>query len=167
MRYGLWTLPLAKFVPGLNAAAVPLAGMIKTPATRFLLFDAAGLFLWASVYTSLGYIFSREIEAVIAYLSGLGTSLAAVAGGGLLTYVGIKYLQRRRFLKGLAVARITPEELKSKLDAGEELILLDVRNQLEHTTEPVRIPGAFHAVPDFDIDRSRLQADREVVVYCT
>jgi membrane protein DedA with SNARE-associated domain len=166
-RYGLWTLPLAKFVPGLNAAAVPLAGMIKTPAGRFLLFDAVGLFLWAGVYTSLGYIFSREIEAVIVYLSRLGTSLAAVAGAALLAYVGIKYLQRRRFLKALVGARITPEELKSKLDSGEKLILLDVRNQLEHTTEPIRIPGAFHVVPDFDIDRSQLQTDREIVVYCT
>ena len=40
-RLGLWALLLAKFVPGLNAAAVPLAGMVKTPLFRFLVFDVA------------------------------------------------------------------------------------------------------------------------------
>src|SRR5215468_5222708 len=38
-RLGLWALIPAKFVPGLNAATVPLAGMMKTPIVRFLALD--------------------------------------------------------------------------------------------------------------------------------
>src|SRR5438067_10359083 len=34
-RLGLWILLPAKFIPGFNAAAVPLAGMMKTPLFRF------------------------------------------------------------------------------------------------------------------------------------
>src|ERR1051326_8305861 len=45
-RLGLWALLPAKFIPGFNAAAVPLAGMMKTPLLRFLVFDLAGIVLW-------------------------------------------------------------------------------------------------------------------------
>src|SRR5262245_49903273 len=42
-RRGLWILLVAKFLPGFNAAAVPLAGMMKSSLVRFLSFDIAGL----------------------------------------------------------------------------------------------------------------------------
>src|SRR5262249_52378257 len=54
LKRGMWTIPLAKFVPGLNAAAVPLAGMIKTSPLRFLAFDLAGALVWSVFYVSLG-----------------------------------------------------------------------------------------------------------------
>src|SRR4029079_1946413 len=56
-RMGLWALLPAKFVPGLNAATVPLAGMMGTPLSRYLPFDLAGATLWAGTYTLVGYLF--------------------------------------------------------------------------------------------------------------
>src|SRR5215467_5065293 len=53
VKRGLWTIPFAKFVPGLNAAAVPLAGMIKTGVVRFIVVDVVASFLWAGAYASL------------------------------------------------------------------------------------------------------------------
>lgn len=167
-RRGLWTLLLAKFVPGLNAAAVPLAGMVKARLVRFLAFDTAGLLLWASAYTSLGYIFSHQIERLVAYLSRVGTSMLGLAGGALFVYIGFKYVHRQRFLKSLAVTRITPEELKAKLDSKQNVIVLDLRNQLDRSTDPVRIPGAFHVLPEHvDLDRANISRGPEIVVYCT
>src|SRR5215510_1748385 len=46
-----------------------------------------------------------------------GGLLFVLIAGGLLAYVGWKYAQRRRFLRSLRVARITPEELKAELDS--------------------------------------------------
>src|SRR5215813_5663118 len=57
-QHGLWSLLPAKFIPGFNAATVPLAGMMKTPFLLFLLLDTAGVLLWSVAYTLLGYIFS-------------------------------------------------------------------------------------------------------------
>ena len=68
-RLGLWTLLPGKFIPGINAAAVPLAGMMKTPLLRFLAFDIPAVILWGGAYTLLGYAFSVEIERIILYLS--------------------------------------------------------------------------------------------------
>jgi membrane protein DedA with SNARE-associated domain len=167
-RHGLWALLLAKFVPGLNAAAVPLAGMVETPFLRFLVFDVAGLILWTGAYASLGHIFSRQIEALVFYLSRLGVSLLILAGSALTAYIGYKAKQRHSFLKTISVARITPEELKAKMDAKEDIVILDVRNQLDRNTDPVRIPGAFHVLPEHvEFQPEDLPFDREIVVYCT
>src|SRR5215510_7115879 len=86
---------------------VPLAGMMKTPPLRFLAFDVAGVALWSSTYTSVGYIFSQEVQQIITYLSTLGTSLIILIVLALTVYVGYKLEQRRRFLNALSVKRIT------------------------------------------------------------
>ena len=41
-RYGARTLLVGNFVPGLQTAAPPLAGMMRMPLARFLLLDSAG-----------------------------------------------------------------------------------------------------------------------------
>src|SRR5215470_17322806 len=61
-RLGLWALLPAKFIPGLNAAAVPMAGMMKTPFLRFVAVDTLGVSLWSGAYVLLGYVFSQQIE---------------------------------------------------------------------------------------------------------
>src|SRR6476660_9498711 len=78
VQRGLWSLLFAKFVPGLNAAAVPLAGMIRSPFRRFLVFDLLGLTFWAGSYTALGFVFSDEFERLIVYIPRFGHSVGFV-----------------------------------------------------------------------------------------
>src|SRR5262245_64178803 len=59
-RLGLWALLPAKFIPGFNAATVPLAGMMKTTPLRFFAFDFAGVKLWWGTYKWFGFVFSHE-----------------------------------------------------------------------------------------------------------
>lgn len=166
VRRGLWTLLLAKFVPGLNAAAVPLAGMIKTPWHRFLVFDSAGAILWSGAYATLGYVFSNQVERLIGYLSQLGNSAVVMAGAIVAPYVVYKFIQRRRFLNTLEIDRITPEELKSRMESKQQVFVLDLRNQLDVSSDRFRIPGAFHALPEI-LGRSDVPQDKEIVLYCT
>ena len=35
------------------------------------------------------------------------------------------------------------------MDAGERIVILDLRNLLDRNTDPVRIPGAFHVLPQY------------------
>ena len=167
-RFGLWALLPAKFIPGFNAATVPLAGMMKTPPLRFLAFDIVGVTLWSGTYTSLGYVFSHEVQQIIMYLSTLGTSLLILIALALAVYVAYKLDQRRRFLKALSIKRITPEELKAKIDANENILIVDTRNRLDRNTDPVRIPGAFHILPEHvEFQRQDIDFNREIVIYCT
>jgi membrane protein DedA with SNARE-associated domain/rhodanese-related sulfurtransferase len=167
-RLGLWALLPAKFIPGFNAATVPLAGMMKTPPLRFLAFDIVGVTLWSGTYTSVGYVFSHEVKQIIMYLSTLGTSLVILIALALTVYVAYKLDQRRRFLKALSIKRITPEELKAKIDANQNLLIVDTRNRLDRNTDPVRIPGAFHILPEhLEFQRQDIDFNCEIVIYCT
>lgn len=167
-RLGLWALLAAKFIPGFNAATVPMAGMMRTPLLRFIVFDSAGVLLWSGTYVLLGYAFSQQIEQIIMYLSTLGGSLVAVVVATVTVYVGYKLNQRRTFLKGLSVMRISAEELKARLDANENILILDTRNRLDRDSDPVRIPGAFHILPEHvEFRPEDIAFDQEIVVYCT
>src|SRR4029077_7985145 len=57
VKYGMRSLLVSKFVPGLNAVAAPLAGNSKSRYWRFLLYDSAGAFIWSGAYLALGYLF--------------------------------------------------------------------------------------------------------------
>jgi membrane protein DedA with SNARE-associated domain len=118
-RYGPQTLIVAKFVVGLDAAAPPLAGLSGISRLRFMAFDAVGAALWSGAYAGLGYAFSNDLDRAVAYAARMGKFLAVVVLAGLAIYVGRKLVRWRRFMREFRMARITPEELKEKLDAGE------------------------------------------------
>ena len=112
LRYGIRSLLVAKFVPGLNAVSAPLAAISGVRLGRFLLFDTLGALIWIGTYTGLGYIFSGEIDRVGDYAARMGSGVGLLAVGLLAAWIGWKFAQRRRFLRKLAVARIAPEELR-------------------------------------------------------
>src|SRR5580704_15546364 len=57
-RNGAKSLLVAKFVPGLNTAAQPLAGIFRMKFWRFLVFDSAGAILYVGTFFGLGFAFS-------------------------------------------------------------------------------------------------------------
>jgi adenylyltransferase/sulfurtransferase len=60
---------------------------------------------------------------------------------------------------------ISPEELKRRLDRGEKVFLLDVRNPPEY--DICRIPGStLIPLPDLPVRLRELNADAEMVVHC-
>ena len=62
---------------------------------------------------------------------------------------------------------ITPEEVKARLDAGEKLELVDVREPSEN--EVFNIGGVLlplGKIKDFDIDSIESLKDKEVIFYC-
>src|ERR1700681_951880 len=54
-KNGANVLLVSKFIPGLNAMAAPLAGIIRMGGQRFLVFDTLGTLLWVSSFTITGY----------------------------------------------------------------------------------------------------------------
>ena len=165
---GLQALLIGKFLPGLNTVAAALAGIFGVRVTRFLLYAGVGGLAWAGVWTGFGYLFSDVIEQVANRVTHFGASLLAVLGVALVAYVLVKYTQRQRFLRRLRIARITPEELKQRLDAGEDVVILDLRATLDVEAMPYTIPGAYRvAAEDVEQRHREIPRDREVVLYCT
>ena len=167
-RHGAKTLVIGKLVPGVSVLATPMAGVYGMARSRFLLFDGLGVLLWIGTFELLGYLFSDQLEDVLVYASRFGGLLFLLLAGALMSYIGWKYWQRRRFLRSLRVARITPEELKAELDAGADLVIVDLRHTMEDESEPRMLPGALRLPAEELEERGKeLPRNKTLVLYCS
>jgi membrane protein DedA with SNARE-associated domain len=165
VRHGVLALLVAKFVPGLNTAAPSLAGIFRMPARRFMMFDALGAVFWVVTVTSLGLILGDQLEEIALHWGGW---LVAVLAGGLAVYILWKYIQRRRFIRRLRMARITPMELMDKLTAGETVSIVDLRQPIDIEAFPQMIPGALRiGMEEIEDRHGEIPRDRDVVLYCS
>jgi membrane protein DedA with SNARE-associated domain len=166
--YGAKSLLVAKFLPGLSAVATPLAGIFHMRLRRFLLFDGLGSLLWTFSFLGLGYAFSEQIERIAQRLKLLGGWVLVLFLGGLGAYIFSKVMARKKFMRDLWIARITPDELKQKLDSGEQLAIVDLRHSLDFAADPQTIPGAFRMdAKELQNKGNTLPQDREIILYCT
>jgi len=169
-KHGANWLLFAKFVPGLSTIAPPMAGMFKVTIWRFLGMDTAGAVLWSGAYLVVGWIFRDQLELVAALLARLGSGLIVVLVGVIVLYIAFKYIQRQRVYRDLRIARITPAELRRRMDKSEHVIVIDLRSDFEQAEG--RIPGSLIAVGDnveeliSTIDPTHI-AESEVVLYCS
>jgi membrane protein DedA with SNARE-associated domain len=167
-KQGARSLLVAKFLPGLSTVAPPLAGIFHMRPRRFVLFDACGSLLWAGTFLGLGFVFSGQIERIAEHAARLGGGLGVILVGVLVSYIAYKVVARQRFLRELRIGRISVDELKQKIDAGEELVIVDLRHSLDFEAEPETIPGAFRMdAKELEEKNDRLPRDREVILYCT
>lgn len=64
------------------------------------------------------------------------------------------------------VTRITKEELKAKMEKGEEIIILDTR--WSYDSSKVKIKGAIRIAPnEVETRYKELPRDKEIITYCT
>src|SRR6201988_4238795 len=168
LRHAAKTLIVGKIVPGISTLATPMAGVYGLPRSRFLFFDGIGILLWIGTFELLGYLFSDQLEDVVAYASRFGGLLFLLFAAGLVGYVGWKYAQRPRFLRSLRVARITPEELRAELDAGADVVIVDLRHKMDHDSEPRTLPGAMQ-LPAEELEQrgAELPRNRPLILYCS
>jgi membrane protein DedA with SNARE-associated domain len=168
LRYGVRVLLVSKFLPGLTTVMPPLAGVFGVPRRRFALYDLAGVILWAGLWAAIGYAFSDALEEVALRVSALGRTTGLVVAGMLIGYVLLKYLRRQLFLRRLRIARISPENLKQKLDAGEDVLILDLRTALDVAATPHAIPSSRWITAEaLDEGLAEIPRDRELVLYCS
>jgi membrane protein DedA with SNARE-associated domain len=165
IRHGVRSLLVAKFIPGLNTAAPSLAGVFRMPVGRFLIFDSLGGLLWVVTVTSLGLILGDQLEQIALRWGGW---LVAVLAGSFAAYVLWKFIQRRRFLRRLRIARISPKELMDKLTAKENISIVDLRQPMDVEAFPQMIPGALRmALEEIEERHGEIPRDRDVVLYCS
>lgn len=127
VRWGVWSLMIAKFVPGFSVVAPPIAGALRMRLPSFLMAAAAGALLWATVTVLAGMAFKNEVDAAIDMLSRNGTSALAVVAVVVGVTVAWKLWRKYRFVQMAAIPRITPAELAAALAGGSPFLLIDLR----------------------------------------
>jgi len=167
-RHGLKSLLIAPFVPGLGAVSHPLSGMIGVPYSRFILFSIGGIGIWASTLIGLGYVFGRQLVALVEGGASAAARFAAAVAAAVAGYIAWKLLQRYRLLRRYRMARIGPEELRQKLGAGHPITIVDLRHPHDIELEPRMIPGALRILPEeLELRHQEIPRGGEIVLYCT
>jgi membrane protein DedA with SNARE-associated domain len=165
---GARALLLAKFIPGMSLVSVPMAGMIRMPRRVFLMWDAASSALWTGTYLLVGALFHKQVQAVIDALSGLGRWAIVVLGALLALYLTYKRFDRWRFLRGVRMARIEPQEVADLLRENIPLNIVDLRHPLEVEREGLKIVGALVLRPEDLRSRSaEIPREQEIILYCS
>ena len=173
VQHGLRTLMLAKFIVGLDAATPPLAGLSGTNRLRFIAFDAIGAALWSGVYGGLGFVLGKDVDRAALYAWRVGELWVVVVFVLLTIYMGRKLIRWHRFSREFRMARITPEELKAKLDAGRKVMIVDLHGCRGTMRGHQSIPGAVCIDPyrlgqqNNFTRRTPISHDQEIVLYCS
>jgi membrane protein DedA with SNARE-associated domain/rhodanese-related sulfurtransferase len=167
-RWGMMTLVLAKFVPGLSMIAPSLAGAMRLTWPFFALLDGLGAAIWTGSAIGLGMLLHQEIGRLVALLQELEPiaigSIAALLAG----YISTKWWRWRRFYDRLRMARITVDELHKLMAEGQRPVIVDLRTSLVRDQDSRIIPGALVAnVADVEQWRDQLPTDCEIIFYCT
>jgi len=77
-KYGAATIFFARFVFGMRIIAGPMAGVLRMPWKKFLIYNFLGAVLWVTVIAFAGYLFGRHWERLVRDL-GRFNLIAAVA----------------------------------------------------------------------------------------
>jgi membrane protein DedA with SNARE-associated domain len=169
-KRGKTTLLIAKFIPGVNTMAPPLAGSMKMRPQQFLRLDSAGAALYILAYGGLGFLF-RDFLATITR----GFQAASHTFGEVLFVAAIAYIAYRIWLyRKNKVYRIVPrvqvEELARRLasEEKEKVLILDVRSHGYYDPGASRIKGSIRIEPNnLSEELKALPKDKDVYVYCT
>ena len=167
-RHGTHSLLVSKFIPGMNTVTPPLAGIFHMRRIKFFLFNGLGTILFVGSFTGAGFLLGTEAEKYFDRILNMGGLLGGILLGTLLTFILFKYFRRRRSARKLAVPRIAAEFLRKRMEKGEDLLIIDVRTDLDVESDPFTLPGAYH-VPLEQIEKNAhlFPSDREIVLYCS
>ena len=166
-RWGWSALVIGRFLPGVTLVAPPLAGALGMKWSTFLALTVAGSALFGLVVVGAGMLLYEQIDFVLQQLVIFGREAVGILAVLLALYIGWRWW-RRRIALAIGVPRIDVQELRSLIDAGEPVELIDVRGRNANQLDQRQIPGAVVMHLD-EIEAGRFVAarDRQIIVYCS
>jgi membrane protein DedA with SNARE-associated domain/rhodanese-related sulfurtransferase len=169
-KRGKTTLIIAKFIPGINTMAPPLAGSMRMRFPQFLWLDALGASLYVLAYGTLGYVFHSFLTAIARALGAAGHVAAAGVLIVLLAYAGYRFWLYYKNRIYRVVPRVQIEELIQKLksEEGDKILLVDVRSHGYYDARAARIKGSIRIEPNnLNEEIKHLPKDKDIYLYCT
>src|SRR5579883_1803242 len=82
-QFGAMTIFFARFIFGLRVIAGPLAGVLRMPWKRFVIFNFLGALLWVTVISLVGYKFGKHWDQLIEAVEQLNIAIVIAAALGI------------------------------------------------------------------------------------
>jgi membrane protein DedA with SNARE-associated domain len=169
-KRGKTTLVVAKFIPGVNSMAPPLAGSMKMRPLQFLQLDSAGAVLYVGAYIAVGFLFHNFLASITRGLNAASHIMAALLVGAVIGYIVYKVLLFRKHKIYRVLPRVQVKELAQKLlsEGKENIQLVDVRSHGYYDADAMRIKGSLRIEPNHLSEEVKLlPKDKDIYLYCT
>jgi len=169
-KRGKITLLIAKFIPGVNTMAPPLAGSMRMRPLQFLRFDAAGASLYILAYGGLGFVFRDFLAAITRGFQAASHAFGEVLFAAAIAYMIYRISLYRKNKVYRVVPRVQVEELASRLASEErdKILILDVRSHGYYDPGAARIRGSIRIEPNNLAEELKvLSKDKDIYLYCT
>jgi len=172
---GARTLLIARFVPGLNSMAPPLAGSLHMRPFRFWRMDVVGAMLHCAAWMGLGFLLSPFLLKITNALAVVGHVVLGVVALAALGYAAAWVVVAIKGRKYSQVARVTAEEVLERLEnptLDRPVVIADVRSHGYYDPGMQRIKNSIRVepsrlLPELEALRETLAPECEIYVYCS
>jgi membrane protein DedA with SNARE-associated domain len=169
-KRGKTTLLVAKFIPGVNTMAPPLAGSMKMRPLQFLRFDATGASLYILAYGGMGFLFRDFLAAITRGFQAASRAFEEVFFAAAIVYIAYRVWLYHKNKVYRVVPRVQVEELAARLapEEKDKILILDVRSHGYYDANAERIKGSIRIEPNnLSEELKILPKDRDIYLYCT
>jgi len=169
-KRGKMTLLIAKFIPGINTMAAPLAGSMKMRFGQFLRLDLAGSLFYSGTYLMVGYLSRDFLAATLSGFHQAGRVMEVIVTTALVVYAIYRTEQFRKYKKYRIMPRVQVQELAARLasEDGDRVLIVDVRSHGYYDIGSERIKGSIRIEPNnLEEEIKHLPKDKDIYLYCT
>ncbi len=169
-KRGKATLVIAKFIPGVNTMAAPLAGSMKMRFGQFLRLDFAGALVYSATYLLVGYLSRDFLAALLRGFHAAGLAVEAVVAAAFVAYAIYRVVQYSKHKKYRVVPRVQVQELAARLasEDASKVQIVDVRSHGYYDSGVARIKNSIRIEPnDLEEEIKTLSKDKDIYLYCT
>ena len=169
-KRGKLTLVIAKFGPGINTMAAPLAGSMKMRFWQFLRLDFLGALLYSVTYLLIGFVSRDFLVVTLNSFRAAGRAMEIVIIAILVVYAIYRIAQAMKYRKYNVVPRVQADQLSSIIQSPDaaHVQIVDVRSHGYYDVGAERILGSIRIEPNnLDEEVKNLPKDKDIYVYCT
>jgi membrane protein DedA with SNARE-associated domain len=169
-KRGKVTLVIAKFIPGVNTMAAPLAGSMKMRFWQFLRLDFAGALVYSLTYLAVGYLSRDFLAAILRGFHTAGLAMEVVVVTALVAYATYRVVQYHGHKQYRVVPRVQVQELAARLasEDASQVLIVDVRSHGYYDSGGARIKGSIRIEPNnLEEEIKNLPRDKDIYLYCT
>jgi membrane protein DedA with SNARE-associated domain/rhodanese-related sulfurtransferase len=160
-RRGRVLLVIAKFLPGINTMAPPLAGSMNMRLARFLPLDIAGTALYIGAWWAAGFLFSGALEALSSGYQQVSSALGWALAAAIVVYLGMHLWIWNKARRLGSVPFALPG------DIAPTAAIYDVRSHGYYDSKARRIAGSRRLDPNALHQMDLLALETPAYLYCT
>lgn len=169
-KRGRTALLFAKFVPGINTMAPPLAGSMNMRVSRFFAFDLGGAALYVLAFAIPGFLFSELLKTIVRGVQAFGSVMEFVILGAFALYLAYRFRiawTQRKFMKAPKV-HVSVLAALANAPNPPDMVIADVRSHGYYDKGAQRIKGSVRWEPNFlSALIPTLNKDQKIYLYCT